>query len=105
MTDCICMVQAGQISAAQQEALRSATSEFAQENFGSPASINWVEVPEGSGFTAAKPSTSVIVSVRADRSLAPSERVPLLQELEAIWREHADRGADEVVSVITDPMQ
>ena len=105
MTDCICMVQAGQISAAQQEALRSATSDFTSRNFGSPADINWVEVPEGNGFTAAKPSTSVIVSVRSDRSLAPSERVPLLHELEGIWREHSGRGPDEVVTVITDPLQ
>ena len=105
MTDCICMVQAGQISAAQQEVLRSATSQFAQAKFGSAADINWVEVPEGSGFTAAKPSPSVIVSMRADRSLAPSERVPLLHELEGIWREHSGRGPDEVVTVITDPLQ
>ncbi|MEM1050751.1 MAG: hypothetical protein AAGI28_01515 [Pseudomonadota bacterium] len=105
MTDCTCMVQQGQISAEQQATLCTATSDFAQKHFGTPANINWVEVPEGSGFTAAKPSTSVIVSVRADRSLSPSERVPLLHELEGIWRKHAGRGPDEVVSVITDPAQ
>jgi len=105
MTDCICMVQAGQISAAQQEALRAATSDFALNNFGSAAEIDWVEVREGSGFTASKPSTSVIVSVRSNRSLAPSEREPLLHELEGIWRKHSGRGPDEVVTVITDPLQ
>jgi len=105
MTECICMVQAGQISESQQLELRAATSNFAQERFGSPAEFNWVEVPKGSGFTAAKLSTSVIVSIRANRSLTPSERIPLLHELEGIWREHADRGPDEVVSVITDPVQ
>lgn len=99
------MVQQGQITDDQQAMLRRGTSRFTSEHFGSPANINWIEVPQGSGFTAAKPSNSVIVSVRADRSLAPSERVPLLHELEGIWREHAGRGPDEVVSVITDPMQ
>lgn len=105
MTDCICMVQEGQISAAQQDDLRAATSQFALNNFGSAAEINWIEVPAGSGFTAAKPSTSVIVSVRADRSLTPKQRVPLLHELEGIWRRGSGRGPDEVVTVITDPLQ
>lgn len=103
MTACTCMVQAGQISADQQAALRSETSSFAERHFGAEADINWIEVPEGSGFTANKPSTSVIVSVQSNRSLAPSEREPLLRELEGLWREHSGRGTDEVVSVITDP--
>ena len=104
MTACTCMVQQGQITAEQEARLREETSAFAERHFGSAGEINWVCVPEGSGFTAAKPSTSVIVSVRSDRPLAPSAREPLLRELEAIWREHAGRGADEVVSVITDPV-
>ena len=104
MTQCTCMVQQGQISPAQQERLRAETSEFAERHFGSPGEINWVEVPAGNGFTAGKLSTSVIVSVRADRPLPPSERVPLLHELEEIWKEHAAKGSNEVVSVITDPV-
>ena len=104
MTACTCMVQAGQISADQEATLRAETSAFAERHFGSPGEINWITVPEGSGFTAAKPSTSVIVSVGSDRPLAPSAREPLLRELEAIWREHAGRGPDEVVSVIRDPV-
>ena len=104
VTPCTCMVQQGQISADQEAQLRAETSSFAERHFGAPGEINWIAVPEGSGFTAAQPSTSVIVSIRSDRSLAPSEREPLLRELEAIWREHSGRGADEVVSVITDPV-
>jgi len=104
MTDCTCMVQQGQITAEQQERLRAETSAFAERHFGSPGEINWVEVPEGNGYTAGTLSTSVIVSVRADRQLPPSERVPLLHELEGIWKEHAAKGSNEVVSVITDPV-
>lgn len=103
MADCTCMVQEGQISAEQEAKLREVTSHFAQTHFGSKATFNWVTVPKGNGFTAAKPSTSVIVSVRAHRSLAPSQRVPLLHELEGLWRKHANRGPDEVVTVIADP--
>ena len=104
MTQCTCMVQAGQISAEQEAVLRSETSAFAERHFGSPGEINWIAVPEGSGFTEAKPSTSVIVSVRSNRPLPPSERVPLLHELEQIWSKHAGRTSNEVVSVITDPV-
>ena len=104
MTQCTCMVQAGQITSEQETALRAETSAFAERHFGSPSEINWVTVPEGSGYTAGKLSTSVIVSVRSDRPLPPSERVPLLKELEQIWTTHAGRSSDEVVSVIADPV-
>jgi hypothetical protein len=98
------MVQEGQISADQEAILRAETSAFAERHFGSPGEINWVTVPEGSGYTAGKLSTSVIVSVRSDRPLPPSEREPLLHELERIWATNANRTSDEVVSVITDPV-
>jgi len=100
---CTCMVQAGQISETQQARLRTETNIFSKRHFGSEPSIQWVEVPEGSGFTEAKPSTSVVVSMNADRSLAPSEREPLLRELGDIWIEHAQRSSNEVVTVISDP--
>lgn len=103
MTQCICMVQKGQISADQQAVLKEHTSAFGERHFGSPADINWVEVPEGSGFTEGMPSASVIVSMTADRSLSPSQREPLLRELGSIWERHASRTPDEVVSVIRDP--
>jgi len=90
---CTCMVQKRQISEAQQSRLRAQTSAFAEQHFGGKPSIQWVEVPEGSGFTEAKPSTS----------LEPSEREPLLRELGDIWIEHAQRGPNEVVTVISDP--
>jgi len=103
MTATMCLVQEGQLSEAQEAALREATSAFASAKFGSPAEINWITVPEGSGFTEAKPSTSVIVSLTADRSLSPSEREPLLRELGQIWERGANRGPNEVVTVIRDP--
>lgn len=103
MTACICMVQSGQISADQQDRLRAETAAFGARHFGSAAEINWVEVPEGSGFTEGQPSTSVLVSMASDRPLAPSQREPLLRELGQIWETHAARSPDEVVTVISDP--
>ncbi|MEM6907453.1 MAG: hypothetical protein AAF494_02135 [Pseudomonadota bacterium] len=103
MIQCLCVVQEGQISANQEAILRTETSDFAQRNFGAAAEIQWLQVPEGSGFTEGVPSTSVIVNMTADRSLAPSEREPLLRELGQIWERHAERGPDEVVTAIRDP--
>ena len=104
MTQCLCMVQEGQISGDQEATLRAETSAFAERHFGSPGQINWVTVPGGNGYTAGALSTSVIVSVTSDRSLAPSQRIALLHELEEIWRTHAEKTANEVVSVIRDPL-
>ena len=103
MINCTCMVQAGQISATQEDVLRAETSAFGARHFSTEPSINWITVPEGSGFTEGKPSTSVLVTMNADRSLSLAEREPLLRELGAIWEKHAARTPDEVVTVISDP--
>jgi len=103
MIHCTCMVQAGQISGAQEEILRAETTAFGARHFGTEPSINWIRVPEGSGFTEGKPSTSVLVTMNADRALSLAEREPLLRELGDIWQEHASRTPDEVVTVISDP--
>ena len=103
MTQCTCMVQEGQISADQEAILRAETSAFAERHFGSAPEFNWVTVGKGHGFTEAKPSNSVIVSLNADRSLAPSTREPLLRELCEIWERGAGLSPNEVVTVIRDP--
>lgn len=103
MTPCTCLVQEGQISDAQQAALRAGMTEFAKRSFGSEPQINWITVPKGSGFTEAKPSTSVLVMMTADRSLPPSEREPLLRELCDIWMDGTGKSMNEVVTVVNDP--
>ncbi|QFT78752.1 hypothetical protein [Erythrobacter sp. THAF29] len=100
---CTCLVQEGQIAHAQAESLRVATVNFARQSFGAEPEVNWIEVPKGSGFTEGKPSTSVLVSMNADRALSLAEREPLLRELGQIWEREADRSPDEVVTVISDP--
>ena len=103
MIHCICMVQEGQIAPDQEQALRRDTADFASRHFGSAPEFNWVTVGKGNGFTEAKPSNSVIVSMNADRSLAPSSREPLLRELCEIWERGAGLSPNEVVTVIRDP--
>ena len=104
MTPCMCLVQEGQITEKQQTTLRSEMTGFANRAFGFDPDISWIVVAEGSGFTEAKPSTSVLVSMTANRALSQAEREPLLRELGDIWMDNTGRNANEVVTVIRDPM-
>ena len=99
-----CMVQAGQISDATQVQLREDMKAFAKKSFGAEPFIHWVVVPENSGFTAGKPSTSVLVQMMSDRPLETRERAELLNELCDIWIKRTGKSIDEVVGVIADPL-
>lgn len=104
MIMCNCVVQAGQISAESEAVLRANLNEFAERSFGVPADINWIAIPERSGFTASKPSTSSVISMRANAPVARADREPLLRELCAIWTDETGCSLDEVVGVISDPL-
>ncbi|MEO0981788.1 MAG: hypothetical protein AAFX03_03965 [Pseudomonadota bacterium] len=103
MIACNCVVQAGQISADAEATLRGRLNEFAQRSFGAPAEINWIAIPERSGFTAGNPSTSSVISMRANAPVSPSARETLLRELCGIWTGETGCSLDEVVGVISDP--
>jgi len=103
MISCTCIVQAGQVSAEVEATLRTNLSEFAERAFGEPAEINWRAIPERGGFTAAKPSTSSIISMTANKPIAQPERADLLKEMCELWVRETHRSLDEVVGVISDP--
>ncbi|MEM9172101.1 MAG: hypothetical protein AAGA84_05285 [Pseudomonadota bacterium] len=103
MISCNCIVQAGQISADVESTLRTRLSELAINAFGEPAEVSWLVIQQGSGFTAAKPSTSSIISMTANRALPQAERAALLQTLCELWAQETEVTLDEVVGVISDP--
>ncbi len=103
MISCTCIVQAGQVSAETEAALRTNLNAFAQRAFGEPVEISWRAIPEHSGFTAAKPSTSSIVSMTANKPITQSERANLLKQMCELWVSETNRSLDEVVGVISDP--
>ena len=103
MISCTCIVQAGQVSAETEATLRTKLNAFAERAFGEPAEINWRAIPERSGFTAAKPSTSSIISMAANRAVPQPERAELLKEMCELWVNETHRSLDEVVGVISDP--
>ncbi len=98
-----CMVQAGQIADSTEAQLREDMKAFAEKSFGSEPFIQWVVVPENSGFTAAKPSTSVIVQMMSNRPLKTPERIEMLKELCDIWIERTGKSMNEVVCAVADP--
>lgn len=104
MITCNCIVQAGQVSAETEATLRRQVNDFAERNFGAPAEINWTAIPERSGFTAAEPSTSSIISVRANAPVSPSDRETMLRELCGMWARETGRSLDEIVGVLSDPL-
>ena len=104
MVICNCIVQAGQIPAETEAALRRGLDDLAQRAFGERSQINWIAIPEGSGFTASKPSTSSVVSMRTTAPVEQSRRAELLNELCGIWTRETGCSLDEVVGVIADPL-
>ena len=104
MIPCTCIVQDGQISAESEAVLRGKLDAFTTQAFGAAAEINWVAVPAKSGFTASKPSTSSIISIRPETATAQDERATLLHELCAFWIAETGQTMNEIVGVIADPV-
>ncbi len=103
MIPVMCVVQQDQITADVAQTLKSAIGEFTQQSFGADAEIAWIEIPAGSGFTTAKPSTTLIASMHANRPLPQDVRVPLLKQLGEICMDITGLSTNEVVTSIRDP--
>ncbi len=103
MIRCMCLVQEGQTPEKKQVPLQRLLNEFSERAFGQPASVIWTSVAARSGFTAAKPSTSSIVSMTAAEPVAQETRMTLLSELCDLWMQETGCSLDEIVAVINDP--
>ncbi|MCV6576668.1 MAG: hypothetical protein OIF58_13115 [Cohaesibacter sp.] len=103
MLPVMCIVQESQISGQIATALKSDINDFTLKAFGTWADIDWIEVPLGSGFTAAKPSTSLITSLYANRSMDHQERIALLYELSALCMLRTGLSENQVMTAIRDP--
>ena len=100
---CMCLVQEGQIAADVQARLRDDMTAFARRAFDATPQFAWIEVAKGDGFTEAKPSNSIIVSMTAPRPLDQAQREPLIRELGDIWLESTGLSLNEVVAAVNDP--
>ncbi len=104
MIMCNCMVQAGQIPPETEVRLRTSLDGFARGIFGAPVKIGWTVIPERSGFTAARPSTTSVVAMQANVPLPQARRAALLRELCELWVRETGCSIDEVVGFISDPI-
>lgn len=102
MIPVMCVVQEGQLSVDAENALKSEINSFVKRAFDAVADIDWIVVPRGSGFTAAKPSNSLITSLQANRALDQDERISMLRELGDICTSKAGRSSNEVIAAIRD---
>lgn len=103
MVNCLCIVQAGQAPDQNRSDLIAALEAFSDRSFGETATITWMPVAEGNGFTAHASSTSSVVSFTANAALDQATRVAMLTELSEIWTAGTRCSADELVAVINDP--
>ncbi len=103
MVRCVCLVQEGQTPQSKQAALQQKLNAFSERAFGKEADITWTAVPAGSGFTAAGPSTSSVVSFTAEQPVGQEQRVSLLKDLCDLWTGETGCSVNEIVAVINDP--
>lgn len=103
MIPVMCIVQEGQISPEAENGLKVEINQFILDAFATAADIDWIVVPKGNGFTAAKPSNTVIAALHANRALEQGERVRLLKKLGDICMAYTGRSAKEVVTSIRNP--
>lgn len=105
MINCTCIVQAGQSPDRCKEDICRQLSQFTEASFGEAATIAWIPVPAGSGFTAGQPSKASVVSIASNEPLHPARRESLLRELVASWTATTVCSVDDIVAVIADPIR
>ena len=103
MIRCMCLVQEGQTPDNMRDVIIEKLNAFSQSSFNESAEVYWHAIPPGSGYTAAKLSTSSIVSVTAPQPLTQGERVPLLNEICDLWMNETGCSINEVVASVNDP--
>ena len=92
-----CIVQAGQVSAAAKEVLAARLGEITQSTFGADASIGWLEIAAGNGWTAGEPSTTSILSMTVP-AMKQVDRTALLQAICQAWSEETRCHINEIVA-------
>lgn len=102
MIPVMCIVQEGQIPGSDELGLKEDIQSFTQKVFDTAACVDWIVVPKGSGFTAAKPSKLVVLSLQANRLVGQEERAGLLRTLCDICVKRTGRKPAEVLTAVRD---
>jgi phenylpyruvate tautomerase PptA (4-oxalocrotonate tautomerase family) len=100
-----CMIQAGQISAAEQRALAEGLRSIGRELLHDPpegAEVTWLTIRAGFGFSAGKPSTSSLVARSVPHGLPQTERKEFMTRVSDLWRDTTGCTANEIVVTAVD---
>ena len=100
MSNCICLVQEGQIADEVKDQLLAGIRGIVLSNdLGEDANIAWIVIPEGQGWTAGQPSTSSVVSMTAP-PIEQSHRERVLTQLCDFWTETTGCNINEIVATV-----
>ena len=102
---CVCMVQQGQIPQATREKLAKGLHRAAQDVLGDYAAelqVAWMDIAEGSGYTAGHPSTSSLVGMPVPDGTNPATREALLSAICSTWTVVTGCSVNEIVATAFD---
>ena len=103
MIPIMCLVQEGGIEPSVGEALKADLTGLVLRVFGDKGEVAWIEIEKGNGFTEAKPSTSSLVSIQANRSMSQEERVSVMKSICDFWMARTGCSINEIVAAVSDP--
>ena len=92
----LCLVQAGLISDSTREQLALRINGITESTFGEDASMSWLEIAAGNGWTAGEASTTSIVSMQVP-PMQQADRTALLENVCDAWSEEVGCHINEIV--------
>lgn len=102
MIVCGCIVQEGQLPAAQLSLLEQGLGAIAMRYFDLPATVLWTPVAAGNGWTAGAPSTSSLAMMYVPAGLDQGVRTRLLADICDLWRATTGCSINEIVATALD---
>lgn len=103
MIDCMCLVQAGQISDDIAGRLKDGLGTIARETFDDEVAITWMTVPAGSGFTGGELSHSSLVSMSPPGEMDEEDRFTLLTRICDLWTAETGCHVNDIVASAISP--
>ncbi|MCE2030174.1 hypothetical protein [Sessilibacter corallicola] len=100
MTYCICLIQENQIPDSSLGKLEVGIREIVSKNqLNNLSDLKWIVIPEGQGWTAAKPSTSSVVTLYTP-SIEQSVRVDVLNSICDLWTKTTSCHINEIIASV-----
>lgn len=100
MTNCLCLLQEGQIPEDVVSVLADGITQVVRKHqLGSEVNFSWVTIPKGQGWTAGELSTSSVVTLMAP-AIEQSVRVQVLEEVCGLWTDKTGCHINEIIASV-----